>query len=69
MKLGDQLLAVEQSTHSTPGIEARRFFITSIDCGLLSTNMKRRFNSNAATPVVPLPAKKSKTKSPGLDEA
>jgi len=55
--------------HSTDGMKAKRLLIISIACGLLSTSMKRRFNSKAATPVVPLPAKKSNTISPGLDEA
>lgn len=48
---------------------ANLFAMTASASGLLSTRMKFRPSSAAAIPVVPLPAKKSKTVSPGFDEA
>ena len=44
----------------------RRFFMTSIASGLSSMRTHERPCRRAASPVVPLPAKKSSTQSPGL---
>lgn len=46
-----------------------RVIIVSTAAGLLSTSSNLRSSACAATPVVPLPAKKSITRSPGLDDA
>jgi hypothetical protein len=55
--------------HSRSGQPAKRLAIVSSASGLLSTNRKRRSSGRQAAPVVPLPAQKSRTVSPGREEA
>ena len=56
------------------GVEVRpcprgsRARITSTACGFSSTSTNRRPIAAATAPVVPLPAKKSSTQSPGRDD-
>jgi len=56
-------------SHSIFSIPAKRCFMTSIAWGLLSTRINSRSNSRQTAPTVPLPAKKSITVSPELEEA
>ena len=60
---------IESLPGNRPDTWQNRCDMTSSACGLLSTSMKRRPVRWHASPVVPLPAKKSRTRSPGREEA